>query len=267
LRTISPNNARHLSRFSGILDLSGLERLTKPAAHALSNTEAELVFGDFAKLDFGAKQALSRYKGKITIKSEFFDISDYKLLSTYKSTIEFTELKTLTKSEAIALIGEHSNLLFNSLNSIPICQLSQCIAKHKGILDLPGITKISEEEAQVLAKHKGLLDLSGINDLYWRVAEKLAQHEGYSLKLTRLKHISVKSAKALSRYSGTLDLYGIKQLSTAQAKELAKHKSDLVLCSIKMTGISNEVASILTNKTGTIYGLYPSEWVKETESA
>ncbi|MFM2197548.1 MAG: hypothetical protein RLZZ505_980 [Verrucomicrobiota bacterium] len=266
LRSITPKKARLLSRFCGILDLSGLESLTPAAARELCRTQGELVLGDLEKLDWGAKQALCSYQGKLTIASELISEPDLKLLSSYKSQIEFTNLRALSKSCANALIGEETNLFLDSLDYLPIRELEKCISKHKGILSIRGITKISEDEALVLAKHKGQLNLSGLKKMDWKNAERLSHHQGRELQLNGLETICPRTAKALSKYPGTLSLCGLKQLPKAQTKYLAAHKGDLWLLSIEMTGIDDEVATLLSKKIGTIGGQNPSEWVKSALS-
>ena len=55
------------------------------------------------------------------------------------------------------------------------------MGKHKGTLDLKGLTSLSDKQAEALGKHEGSLELSGLTSLSDKQAKALAKHKGYLL--------------------------------------------------------------------------------------
>ena len=112
-----------------------------------------------------------------------------------------------------------------------LCETAgESLSKHKGELNLSGLTELSEPLAESLSKHKGnLLDLSGLSELSNTIAESLSKHKG-ELNLSGLTELSEPLADSLSKHKGNLlDLSGLSELSNATAESLSKHKGTLLL--------------------------------------
>ena len=80
------------------------------------------------------------------------------------------------------------------------------------ILDLSGLTELSDAGAESLSKFSGEIVLLKVTELSEAAAENLAKHDGY-LNLIGLSKLSDNAAKNLSKHKGTLILQGeIKEL-------------------------------------------------------
>ena len=100
---------------------------------------------------------------------------------------------------------------------------AEVLSKHQGILDLSGLTTLSDSAAQALAKMKGGLWLNGLGSLSVGAARGLSAHAG-DLYLRGLVTISDEVAEALAQHTGYLSLAGLTEVPNAAAHALSKHK-------------------------------------------
>jgi hypothetical protein len=100
---------------------------------------------------------------------------------------------------------------------------AESLSKHKGYLDLRGLTSLSDAAAKSLGKHKGDLALYGLTSLSDATAEILSKHEG-SLTLYSLTSLSDEAAESLSKYEGRLSL-DLDNIPESAAAILRQHQS------------------------------------------
>jgi len=81
---------------------------------------------------------------------------------------------------------------------------AESLSKHKGNLDLIGLTFLSDNAAESLSKHKGPLFLDGLTSLSDNVAKSLSKHEEGRLYLGGLIPLSDNVAESLSKSTGEL---------------------------------------------------------------
>jgi len=115
-------------------------------------------------------------------------------------------------------VSNHGQLTFIT----PLIAAS--LSKHKGDLDLDGLTTLSDAAAEFLSEHKGDLWLNSLTTLSDAAAESMSKHEG-RLDLDGLTTLSDAAAEYLSKHEGTLYLSRLTTLSDAAAESLSKHKN------------------------------------------
>ncbi|MBF94124.1 MAG: hypothetical protein CMH58_03065 [Myxococcales bacterium] len=99
------------------------------------------------------------------------------------------------------------------------------------------ITTLEAPAAEILSKRShptgtrgyDMLDLNGLTELSDSAAESLSKYRGESLSLRSLTELSDAAAESLSKIKGQLNLNGLTELSDAAAESLSKHKECLSL--------------------------------------
>jgi len=104
--------------------------------------------------------------------------------------------------------------------------VAESLSKHKGWLNLNGLTTLSDAAAESLSRHEGCLSLLGLTALSDAAAESLSKHDGF-LGLDGLVTLSDAAAESLSKHDGDLHLDGLATLSDAAAESLSKHEREL----------------------------------------
>ena len=138
-------------------------------------------------------------------------------------------------------------------------EAAEILSKRKDwLLDLSGITELSDVAAGSLAKFQNTLDLSGLTELSDAVAQNLSTHKTF-LILNGLTELSDAAAEILSKCKGDLYLNGITELSDGVAESLSKHEGNLSLNGLKIfSNTSGHVAlaeKLLRNKYLDLNGL------------
>lgn len=87
------------------------------------------------------------------------------------------------------------------------------------VLRLNWLEAIDNATATALARHRGSLELDGLSDLEPDVATSLASHAGDSLSLNGLHSLTTDAERALAGHDGILRLAGIHALTTAVMAE------------------------------------------------
>jgi hypothetical protein len=72
----------------------------------------------------------------------------------------------------------------NFRRSFPSDAAADALSKHKGLLELNGLTSLSDAAADSLSKHSGPLELNGLTSLSDAAADALSKHGNEHLKLT-----------------------------------------------------------------------------------
>ena len=213
LTSLSEIVATHLSLFRGRLHLHGLPSLSDQAAEAFGGRVGHLCVPGIARLSARQADLLSGHHGALHLGSIRLD-----------------------DATAYAL-GQHRGSLFIRLpHDIPIHRL-EAIVRHRGPLEISGLTDLNEAQARVLASQAGPRHVRGLSCLLIdtvsrltpAVATILASHNGGGLCLTEVKDLSADVARAL-----------------------VKHP---ILSLDSVTAISDEVAAILGSHTGTTLSL------------
>ena len=129
---------------------------------------------------------------------------------------------------------------------------AESLSKHKGDLDLPGLTSLSDAAAESLSKHKGDLSLSSIECLSDSAAMSFSKYKG-SLDLRGLTCLSdgsghIALARKLISQDGYVSFDGLTSLSDAAAVSFARYKGPLELCGL--TSLSDAVAESLSKHSG-----------------
>jgi hypothetical protein len=136
----------------------------------------------------------------------------------------------------------------SELTSITVEQAKE-LSGYKGyVLDLSGLTSLSEKSAEILAKHKGNLMLDGLTSISDKALEFIASHSGGYLSLDGLTNLSDKSLQILSQHKELLYLSGLTSLSDKAASILSKHKGSLALDGL--TELSERAIEILASHQG-----------------
>ena len=134
--------------------------------------------------------------------------------------------KTITKAIAAKWMKDSDSVDLAAFQQLDE-DAAKVLAKHDGILELNGLTQISDGAAKAIASFKGfLLEINGLSYVPETVARNLAKTKA-GLWLNGLKELSEETAKALSTHPGTLKLCGLKKCSDNAAKYLALLKDDL----------------------------------------
>ena len=97
------------------------------------------------------------------------------------------------------------------------------IAENWPVTNPESFTQIEDSAAETLARRGGMLNLGGLTSLSDNVAAALAKHYIRSLDLSGLTSLSDKAAEALANHSGTLDLSRLRSLSDKAAEALKKN--------------------------------------------
>ena len=169
-----------------------------------------------------------------------------------ESYLHLDYLTTLSDAAATALSNYKGTLGLNSLTTLST-SAARSLAKHKGGLSLSRLTTLSDAAAESLAKHKGGLSLSGLTTLSDAAAESLAKHKTEEFSYLQLEALQLTPtiAMELARYQGKQLCFGCQSLELSVAKALAPFKGMLWFGHLK--AVSNELAAILTNRTGSVY--------------
>jgi len=127
------------------------------------------------------------------------------------------------------------------------------LSKHKGELNLSGLTSLSEAAAQALAKHKGDLRLTGLTSLSDAAAQALSRLTERTIYLCGLTEVSALQAASLAKTGrdgeGGLFLDGLTLLKDEVAFELAKYRGNyLSLANVKK--LSDAAAESFANHEG-----------------
>jgi hypothetical protein len=136
----------------------------------------------------------------------------------------------------------------SELTSLTVEQAKE-LSGYKGyVLDLSGLTSLSEKSAEILAKHKGNLMLDGLTSISDKALESIASHSGGYLSLDGLTNLSDKALQILSQHKELLYLSGLTSLSDKAASILSKHKGSLALDGL--TELSEKAIEILASHQG-----------------
>ena len=178
------------------------------------------------------KLAISLLKSTAATTNDWNEVFSTAILSQLVNTWDvdvwnvvaagFQEQKSL-QNDFRDLAGER----FGRLSEIKQALFLKAI-KHKGDLDLYGLTSLSAVAAESLSKHKGRLLLNGLKSLSDAAAESLSKHKG-PLELNGLTSLSDKAAEGLAKHEGSLHLNGLTDLSDATANGLSNHNGDVYL--------------------------------------
>ena len=140
--------------------------------------------------------------------------------------------KTITKAIAAKWMKDSDSVDLAAFQQLDE-DAAKVLAKHDGILELNGLTQISDGAAKAIASFKGfLLEINGLSYVPETVARNLAKTKA-GLWLNGLKELSEETAKALSKTKAGLQLNGLKELSEETAKALSTHPGTLKLCGLK----------------------------------
>ena len=178
------------------------------------------------------KLAISLLESTAATKNDWNDVFSTTVLSQLVNTWDVDVWNAVAAGFQAhkSLLNEFGDLAgerFGKLSGIKQASFLEVI-KHKGDLDLYGLTSLSAVAAESLSKHKGRLFLNGLKSLSDAAAESLSKHKG-PLELNGLTSLSDAAAEGLGRHEGSLYLEGLTSLSDAAAKGLSKHKGDLYL--------------------------------------
>ena len=200
------------------------------------------------------KLAISLLKSTAATTNDWNEVFSTAILSQLVNTWDvdvwnvvaagFQEQKSL-QNDFGDLVGERFGRLSETKQALFLKAI-----KHKGDLDLYGLTSLSAVAAESLSKHKGRLLLNGLKSLSDAAAESLSKHKG-RLLLNGLKSLSDAAAESLSKHKGPLELNGLTSLSDKAAEGLAKHEGSLYLKGL--TDLSDATANALSNHNGDVY--------------
>jgi len=126
--------------------------------------------------------------------------------------------------------------------------LVESLSKQGSSICLGSLTELSDAAAESLSKHKDELQLPGLTSLSDAAAESLSNHEGKCLTLEGLTILSDAASESLSKYEGWLYLGGLTSLSDAAAEGLGKHHGELSLEGL--TILSDSAAESLSKHEG-----------------
>jgi hypothetical protein len=136
----------------------------------------------------------------------------------------------------------------SDLTSITVEQAKE-LSGYKGyVLDLSGLTSLSEKLADILAKHKGNLMLDGLTTISDKALEFVASHSGGYLSLDGLTNLSDKALQILSLHKELLYLNGLTSMSDKAVSVLSKQQGSLVLDGL--TDLSEKAIVLLASHQG-----------------
>lgn len=239
LQTITPEAARAIAEFSGVLDLSGLTAVPPEAAVAIANGRAEVFLRELGR---------ESNDGSLIVRLSdegVFNFGDIRHLTpevaatlSAAQILEFRNLKKLTPAAAHVLTEKHKgSLLLDGLKSLPYT-VAAALSGHDGSLSLRGLTHISLAAAKSLTSLRGSLSLSGLTKLRPRLAAVLAEFPG-SLMLDGLTELTPAAARKLQKHTGMLSMNGLTEISLETAKILAKKPNQK-----RMARCSSSVAAV-----------------------
>jgi hypothetical protein len=135
-------------------------------------------------------------------------------------------LKVISDTTAAALASYRGKLFLGRHNSVPKGLERHFMSRDRDQRELNKLTTLSQEVAHGIAHLSDalVLELNGLSSLSEDAASELATHRGLAISLKGLKTIADEVAAALSSYRGRL-LFNKKalQLSDYAAKRLKRH--------------------------------------------
>ena len=128
------------------------------------------------------------------------------------------------------------------------------MSKHKGVLQLDGLTELSDAVAESLSKHKHLTlyGLKTVNDSPAHLALLNRLCKSDYLSLPNLVEISGATAKTLAKQNGVLELDGLKELSDSAAESLGQHHGKRLRLN-NLRGLSDATAEFLSEYRGELW--------------
>ena len=224
------------------IHLNGLVELSEAAAGSLSKSGGYLSLKGLTELSEGAAQSLAKVNPENLILPDKLE----QQVAEYRDGDYFIEQKILAKGVAstwLACRDDEESVDFSSFTGIEE-EAADVLSKHKGELNLNGLTELSDAVAESLSKFEGdYLQLDGLTELSDAAAESLSKFKGEVLGLDGLTQLSDSGAEILSKRKGGLSLDGLTKLSDAAAESLSKCKEGLWLNGL--TELSDAVANSL----------------------
>ena len=181
LRVLDTPAAVALSKYTGRLSLNGLTSLSADAAEALSDHYGGLIMSEVRTLSVRAAKALAFHRGELWLLGlEGLPLEVYDALAGRPGIRlprgvpvpdDLPRLRSSAPSGNILtekIAGRFlADDLCDALDDYATIEDAAAVilAKHKGILSLNGLTRLSARAAAALAKHEGDLSLDGLTEL------------------------------------------------------------------------------------------------------
>jgi len=226
LRTVSPAQARELSRRKEALLLDGAGDLSDESIALLAGREGGLSLGGLPTLSDAAAAALADHRGWLALNGlRTLAPSAAAALARHDGPLYLEGLESLI-DEALAakLAGQSGGLQLHRLDVVEDPALAELVAQGEGALFLPRVTALEPAIARVLAGHRGVLVLDGLVELSAEVAAELARHEG-AISLAGIVDLPDEAAAALVGGTQEIFLPRLERVSEATAATLAARPS------------------------------------------
>jgi len=244
---IEKSAAQALAIYDGPINLSGLANLSKACAKALALHKGDLDLSGLMRLTTSVAQELGQHKGPLRLSGiKRLTNSAAHFLAEHKPRSIVPRPKYVLTSTLEQILYTESLLDLSGLTSLSD-KAAQKLARHQGGLKLSGLTKFPNSKGHLalatkLSQDNSELDLSNLKNLNKGIARILAAHK-QNLLLSKLKTLNVQTANALAFHKGYICLSSIARLSSATALALSKHNGHLNLSGLsKLGNLSGHVA-------------------------
>jgi hypothetical protein len=223
----SGNSSRDDDEFPRLLENKKIEFISPEVAKALATYTGVLCLAGLADLSDEASKQLGKFKGKVLELGGLSKASDVSLgyLAKIKGELHLTGLTKLSTKGAIALSNHKACLALDGLRYLSVSAAKE-LSRSESYLDLRGIPSVSLDVARALSKHNGNLNLSGLEMMSDQMADVIKRHKN-KIILDGVKSLTSASAYSLSQHENiSLKSFSCPTLLVGHAELIIKKSKD-----------------------------------------
>lgn len=243
---LTPEISKILVQSQRSLAFLKLESISSDIAEILGQHSRGIDLSGIKELDYKVATGLAKNK-------EELNLSGLKLLSSEAakglgefgcSYLKLNGLETLSP-DAAASIVKCNVLELNGLTDISN-ETILALNKNKGGIFLEGIKQLTPEKAKIFADNKGEIWFTGMTEFSPDMVKHISKHNGL-LGFPRIKTISLEEAEYFGKqHKGILNLGDITNISDGAARALLAHDGPIEL--YNLTTITLSIAELLLKK-------------------